>query len=99
MGYTVDNLETTSGGIRMRVIFKTMDAKEFIGRVQKAIEPVLGKTMMDVVVGATRRAPRQDPPDDSLIMAETIRGKPYKKGVGFSVRTNTKTKSSKGYGA
>lgn len=102
-GMSADSLQVTSGGITMRVLFKTMAAQEFMKRVHAAVLPQIAEIADAVAKGAEARAPRHEGQDtNDIVLAESITAKLSKKGVGFKVRTNTRQRGKKGrtgYGA
>lgn len=99
MGFTTDNIDITSGGFRVQVVFKTMEAKDFIKRVRDAVAPEMEDTANMIVSDASANAPVGDN-NDPRVLSESIKQKQNKRGVGFKIRTNTKKGAGRtGYGA
>jgi len=99
MGFTTDNIELTSGGMRVHVVFKTMEAKDFIERVRKAVAPEMEDTANTIVADASRNAPVGDN-NDPRVLSDSLTQKQNKRSVGFKIRTNTKKGAGRtGYGA
>lgn len=99
MGFTTDNIEITSGGFRVKVVFKTMEAKDFIKRVRDAVAPEMEDTANTIVADASANAPVGNN-NDPRVLSESITQKQNKRGVGFKIRTNTKKGAGRtGYGA
>lgn len=97
MGFTTNNIDITSKGFQVSVLFKTMDSIEFIKRIQDAVRPRLKEVAEDIVREASANAPVGDN-KDPRVLSESLTQKYFKKSVGFKVRTNTKRGKS-GYGA
>lgn len=99
MGFTTDNINITSGGFRINVVFKTMEAKDFLKRVRDAVSPEMEDTANTIVSDASANAPVGDN-NDPRVLSESIKQKQNKRGVGFKIRTNTKKGAGRtGYGA
>lgn len=105
MGFTADQITFTDKGIDISVLFKTKQTEEFMRELKAKIDPHLERMAEDIRKDATARAPIQTPPDDWVVLKESITQKkfgPRAKGMGFRVRTNTrlfKSKEAHGYGA
>jgi len=99
------NITMSSKGFQVHVAFFTKKNEAFMREVKAATQPIFEQTAKDVAEDAKRRAPVQTPPDDAVVLAESIVGKAYgkrAKTIGFRVTSKTKgsRKDSKyGYGA
>ena len=99
MGFTVDSIEVASGGFRVKTVFKTMAAVDFINKVRDAVAPEMESTANAIVSDASSHAPVGNN-KDQRVLSESLTQKQFKKGVGFKVRTNTKKGAGRtGYGA
>jgi len=105
MGFTSDQITFGGKGMNIHVLFKTKQVEEFMRELKVKVDPGIQRMAEDVQKDASDRAPVQTPPDDWVILKESITQKIFgkrAKGIGFRVRTNTRlfnNKEAKGYGA
>lgn len=105
MGFTTDQITFGGKGMEIHVLFKTKEVEQFMRELKAKVDPQLEKMAKDIQSDAASRAPVQTPPDDWIILAESITEKlfgPRAKSLGFRVKSNTRlfnAKGTLGYGA
>lgn len=105
MGFTADQITFNDSGMQIKVLFRTKQVDQFMKELKEKINPHLGRMAEDVRSDAQDRAPVLTPPNDMVVLSESLTAKlfgPRAKSIGFRVRTNTRpfgSKESHAYGA
>lgn len=105
MAFTNDQITFTESGFQIKILFRTKQVEDAMKELKEKCKPHLNQMADDVKADAEAHAPRLTPPNDMVVLKESLTAKlfgPRAKSLGFRVRTNTRLFNSKeahAYGA